>query len=77
MQSRSGVAVNPECLEKFNELKLGKKHKFIIFSLNEKYTEIVVNSVSEETDYDAFLKVLSPRFPISQVSLGVLAKGGD
>ncbi|RLV90814.1 Cofilin [Spathaspora sp. JA1] len=52
--SRSGVSVSDEALSTFNELKLGKKHKFIIFSLNDSKTEIVVESTSSETDYDAF-----------------------
>lgn len=42
----------------FNDLKLGKKHKFIIFSLNDKKTEIVVEETSSDDSYDAFLEKL-------------------
>ncbi|EJD43800.1 actin depolymerizing factor [Auricularia subglabra TFB-10046 SS5] len=51
----SGVAVNPECLERFQELKLGKKLKYIIFSLNKTNTEIVVEKTSEGGSYDDFI----------------------
>ncbi|EGW31935.1 uncharacterized protein SPAPADRAFT_61041 [Spathaspora passalidarum NRRL Y-27907] len=56
--SRSGVSVSDDALSTFNELKLGKKFKFIIFSLNDNKTEIVVESTSTDTDYDAFLEKL-------------------
>ena len=57
MQS-SGVAVNPDCLAKYQELKLGKKFKYIIFSLNATNTEIVVAKTSESGSYDDFLAEL-------------------
>lgn len=56
--SRSGVAVADESLQAFNDLKLGKKHKFIIYKLNESKTEIVVEETSTDADYDAFLEKL-------------------
>lgn len=42
----------------FNDLKLGKKHKFIIFGLNEKKTHIVVEETSTEQNYEAFIEKL-------------------
>jgi len=51
----SGIAANPECLTVFQELKLGKKHKYIIFKINKEKTEIVVEKTSTATDYDEFL----------------------
>lgn len=42
----------------FNDLKLGKKFKFIIFALNDKKTEIIVEETSSNEDYDAFLEKL-------------------
>ncbi|KAL7280111.1 hypothetical protein ACG7TL_006527 [Trametes sanguinea] len=52
----SGVGVNPECLEAYQELKLGKKTKYIIFTLNKDNTEIVVEKKSPLTStYDDFL----------------------
>lgn len=42
----------------FEQLKLGKKFKFIIFTLNDKKTEIVVDETSQDADYDVFLEKL-------------------
>ncbi|CCH43481.1 Cofilin [Wickerhamomyces ciferrii] len=39
----------------FNELKLGKKFKFILYELNSSKTEIVVKETSTSKDYDEFL----------------------
>jgi len=50
--------VNPECLTAYQELKLGKKTKYIIFSLNKEKTEIVVEKVSNGGDYDDFVEDL-------------------
>ena len=52
------VQVADESLTAFNDLKLGKKYKFIIYTLNDAKTEIVVDETSTETDYDAFLEKL-------------------
>ncbi|KAI0051316.1 hypothetical protein FA95DRAFT_1534785 [Auriscalpium vulgare] len=51
----SGVAVNPECLDTFQELKLGKKLKYIIYAVSNDNTEIVVVKTSESASYDEFL----------------------
>lgn len=52
------VAVDDECVNVFNELKLGKKYKFIIFTLNDDNTKIVVSKASTETSYDQFIAEL-------------------
>lgn len=39
-------------------MKLGKKHKFVIFALNDAKTEIVVEHTSADGDYDTFLAKL-------------------
>lgn len=54
----SSVAIADESLAAFNELKLGKKYKFVIYALNDKKTEIVVEETSTSDDYDAFLEKL-------------------
>jgi cofilin len=51
----SGVSVNQECLEKYQELKLGKKHKYVLFNLNKSVTEIVVEKCSSSVEYEDFL----------------------
>jgi cofilin len=44
MSSSSGVKVNQECVTVFNdELKLGKKTKYVIFKLSDDRKEIVVD----------------------------------
>jgi cofilin len=49
------VSVNPDCLEVYQTLKLGKKLKYIVYSLNETNTEIVVEKQSESKEYEDFL----------------------
>lgn len=56
--SRSGVSVADESLTAFNDLKLGKKYKYIIYTLNEDKTQIVVKETSLDNDYDSFLEKL-------------------
>ena len=52
----SGVGVNPECLSAYQDLKLGKKSKYIIFTLNKDNTEIVVEKTGPTTaTYDEFV----------------------
>ncbi|RKP29593.1 cofilin [Metschnikowia bicuspidata] len=45
-----------ESLVAFNDLKLRKKHKFIIYSLNSKLTKIVIEQTSSDQSYDKFLE---------------------
>ncbi|SYW78243.1 probable COF1 - cofilin, actin binding and severing protein [Ustilago bromivora] len=56
----SGVAVSQECLAQFQELKLGKKIKYIIYTLNQNNTEIVVAKASTSSSYDDFIAELPP-----------------
>jgi len=51
----SGVGVNPACLETYQELKLGKKIKYIIYNLNKDNTEIIVEKKSDSANYEEFL----------------------
>ncbi|KAF3921472.1 Cofilin [Orbilia brochopaga] len=52
--SRSGVAVASECIEKFDELKLGKKLKYVIYKLNDTKTQVTVekDDRGSEGDYE-------------------------
>ncbi|KIM41051.1 hypothetical protein M413DRAFT_445794 [Hebeloma cylindrosporum] len=54
----SGVGVNPQCVDAFQDLKLKKKYKYIIFTLNKDFTEIVVDKTSDVQDYDEFVAAL-------------------
>ncbi|GMM43963.1 cofilin [Pichia kluyveri] len=54
--SRSGVAISDEALKAFNDLKLGKKYKYVIYKLSDDKTQIVVDKTSTNDSYDAFLE---------------------
>jgi len=56
--SQSGVSIAPECISTFNELKLNKKIKFIMYKLTDDYKEIVVEEASENGDWDHFREKL-------------------
>ncbi|CAO3597387.1 unnamed protein product [Absidia cylindrospora] len=63
----SGVAVNSECMELFQELKLRKKYKYIVFKLTDDFKEIVVEKTAEAAEYDEFLGTLpvdEPRYAV-------------
>ncbi|KAH6669890.1 hypothetical protein B0J14DRAFT_106838 [Halenospora varia] len=56
--SQSGVSIHPDCVTKFNELKLNKKIKFILYKLSDDYKEIVVEEASENGDWEVFREKL-------------------
>ncbi|KAG7010105.1 cofilin [Physcia stellaris] len=60
--SRSGATVAPECVTKYNELKLGKEIKYIIYKLSDDYKEVVVEDYSSDNDWESFRnKLLSAK----------------
>ena len=52
------VSISPDCISKFNELKLNKKIKYILYKLSDDYKEIVVEETSEDGDWDVFREKL-------------------
>ncbi|KAG1314535.1 hypothetical protein G6F64_001391 [Rhizopus arrhizus] len=59
----SGVRTNPECLQKYQELKLGKTLKYIIYKLNGLQKPTTVQNAT----YDEFLASLpenEPRYAV-------------
>ncbi|KAL8893908.1 MAG: hypothetical protein Q9207_008566, partial [Kuettlingeria erythrocarpa] len=50
------ATVNPECTATFNELKLGKSLKYIIYKLSDDYKEIVVEESGTDPDWENFQK---------------------
>lgn len=54
----SGVAVHDDALSAFNELKLGKNVKFVIYKISDDKTQIVVEEKSSDPDYEIFLSKL-------------------
>ncbi|KEP54042.1 cofilin/tropomyosin-type actin-binding protein [Rhizoctonia solani 123E] len=59
----SGVTVNPQCVSDYQDLKIKKTSKFITFKLSDDMKEIVVDKISADEDYEAFLKALPPAEP--------------
>ncbi|RYN24213.1 hypothetical protein AA0113_g7911 [Alternaria arborescens] len=56
--AQSGVSVSPECVSTFNELKLGKDIKWIIYKISDDWKEIVVEETSKEANFDVFREKL-------------------
>jgi hypothetical protein len=52
------VSVSPECVSTFNELKLGKSVKYIIYKLSDDNKEVVVEETSHEADWEVFREKL-------------------
>lgn len=56
----SGVKVDPDCIEAFNNFKLGKKEAFLLFGFNENATKIIVlHKESKTSTQNDDLKVKS------------------
>ncbi len=55
---RFRVSVSPECVAKYNELKLGKSIKYIIYRLSDDYKEIVVEDTSADDNWEDFQEKL-------------------
>jgi len=56
--SQSGVSVAPECITAFNDLKLSKKSKFIIYKLSDDYKQVAVEEASNDGDWEVFREKL-------------------
>jgi cofilin len=56
--SQSGATVSQECITAYNDLKLAKKYKFIIFKLSDDNREIVVEEASADKDWELFREKL-------------------
>ncbi|KAI1489825.1 hypothetical protein F5X96DRAFT_591816 [Biscogniauxia mediterranea] len=56
--SQSGATVSQDCITAFNDLKLAKKYKFIIFKLSDDNREIVVEEASGDKDWEVFREKL-------------------
>ncbi|KAI1655843.1 hypothetical protein F4813DRAFT_366515 [Daldinia decipiens] len=56
--SQSGATVSQECITAYNDLKLAKKHKYVIFKLSDNNREIIVEEASEDKDWETFREKL-------------------
>ncbi|KAL2017810.1 hypothetical protein VTK56DRAFT_1673 [Thermocarpiscus australiensis] len=72
--SQSGATVNAECVTAYNDLKLNKKYKYVIFKLSDDNKEIVVDSTSEDgPEYEDFReKLINAK---SKSKTGAIGKG--
>lgn len=48
------ATVSQECVTAYNELKLAKKYKYVVFKLSDDLREIVVEEASADKDWEAF-----------------------
>ncbi|KAG8898946.1 cofilin [Tulasnella sp. 403] len=66
----SGVKAHPDCVTTYNELKLRKKYRSIIYKINDKQPEIVVERTmtdADGADYEKFILSLpedEPRWAV-------------
>ncbi|RKU47352.1 cofilin [Coniochaeta pulveracea] len=56
--SQSGATVSQECVQAFNDLKLSKKYKYIIFKLSDDNKQIVIDEASDDQDWENFREKL-------------------
>eukprot|EP01135_Chromosphaera_perkinsii_P012215 Nk52_evm34s2612 gene=Nk52_evmTU34s2612 len=57
--SSSGVAVHDDVVNRYEDTKIGKKFKYLIFAMNDSLTEIIVHKTGSTSEtYDDFLKLL-------------------
>jgi cofilin len=54
----SRATVSQDCITAFNELKLAKKFKYIIFKLSDDNRQIVVEEASPDKDWENFRQKL-------------------
>ncbi|KAK0740657.1 hypothetical protein B0T18DRAFT_440241 [Schizothecium vesticola] len=58
-RSLNPATVAPECITAYNDLKLSKKYKYVIYKLSDDNKEIVVDTTSDNgAEYDDFREAL-------------------
>ncbi|PHH81628.1 hypothetical protein CDD82_321 [Ophiocordyceps australis] len=71
--SQSGASISQECITAYNELKLSKKFKYIIYKLSDDNKQIVVEESSDDKDWENFRQKLINA--TSKSKSGVVGKG--
>ncbi|KAJ6232103.1 cofilin/actin-depolymerizing factor homolog-related [Anaeramoeba flamelloides] len=57
--SMTGISTNDDCIEAYNDLKLNKKYRYVIFKLNDNDDEIVIDQTGDtNATYDDFTACL-------------------
>ncbi|KAM0536217.1 hypothetical protein ACHAP9_002222 [Verticillium nonalfalfae] len=64
---------NEECIEAYNDLKLNKKYKYIVFKLSDDNKQIVIEEASESKDWETFRERLINA--TSKSKTGAVGKG--
>jgi hypothetical protein len=54
LATTSRATVAQDAIQAYNDLKLNKKYKYIIYKLSDDYKEIVVEEASDSKDWEAF-----------------------
>lgn len=68
----SGVAVQPECITTFNDIKLGHKFRYIVYSLTDDLTQIrVLKTAPPAAVYDDFVEDLIEAERLKQCRYGI------
>ena len=57
----SGIAVTDEVVTVFNDIKMGHKHKYAIFRINDDLTEVIIEKTSNDADWSNFTNELPPK----------------
>ena len=71
--SQSGATVSQDCITAYNELKLSKKYKYIIFKLSDDWKEIVIEESSDDSNWENFRQKLLDA--TSKSKSGAVGKG--
>jgi cofilin len=53
------VSVHDDCIEAFNELRMSRKVKYVIYKISDDMKQIVVDEKSGEEDYEIFREKLA------------------
>ncbi|RBQ83742.1 hypothetical protein VDGD_08897 [Verticillium dahliae] len=67
------ASVSQECIEAYNDLKLNKKYKYIVFKLSDDNKQIVIEEASENKDWETFRERLINA--TSKSKTGAVGKG--
>lgn len=68
----SGVAVQPDCITIFNDIKLGHKFRYIVYSLTDDLTQIrVLKTAPPAAVYDDFVEDLKEAETLRQCRYGI------
>lgn len=51
----SGVGVKDECIQAFQDLKLGRKLKYIVYKISDNFKEVIVEKTGDAGEYDDFV----------------------